>query len=103
DQVDTQVQDRAAAQFVGEHSVGWIEVADYTEIGLHRTDLADSPVCEQFAGFDHCRLEAGPHGLHREHLMCADFLDQRLRASEGGGECLLDQHGLASAGGFETD
>ena len=101
--VDAEVEDGAAAEIPLEQAVAGLVVAGRVQVALDRDDLADPSPRDDLARRRDDRLEARPHGLHREDALRAGRVDHLLRADEGGGEGLLDENGLAVRDGRERD
>src|SRR5690606_30844292 len=95
DDVDPQVEDRAAAEVEGEQPVLRVEVARRTEVGDDAAHLPDRAVGQELAQPDDRRLEARPHRLHREDAALARRRHDGLGTRERRGERLLHEQRLA--------
>jgi hypothetical protein len=95
DDVDAEIEERAAAQFEREEPISRVELPRDPQVGLHRAHLPDGTVGDQLPHRDDGRLEPGPHRLHDEDAGRAGERDHLRRAGRRGGERLLHQQRLA--------
>ena len=80
-----------------------VERAEGRQVTLDSAQVADHAIGDELTGVGDRRVEAGPHGLHRENACGPRGFDDPGGVLDGCGEGFLDQDRLARRDGGKGD